>query len=321
MSAGLHSILHPVGPQAGRIGELWWLMFWVCAAVYVLVMIPLLASIVRRRGQPGDGPVVRPAAAGERRSARWVGGATAVSTVILLGLLVASVVTGRSLDALASPQALTIDLTGYQWWWRAVYDDPVPARRVITANEIHIPVGRTVHVVLSSRDVIHSFWVPELNGKKDLIPGHTTDTWIRADRPGVFRGQCAEFCGWQHAHMALLVIAEPPERFTAWLEGQRQAAAQPVEPLPLRGKQVFESQACPVCHTIQGTEAGGGAGPDLTHLASRRTLAAGTLPNSAGALAGWILDPQSAKPGNRMPAVGIGAADLHALLAYLETLR
>jgi cytochrome c oxidase subunit II len=323
--APLQSVLDPAGPQAARIGGLWWMMLWICTAVYVLVLLSMLWGAARRRSRlvsgAAAGEVVRPTVESERRLGRWVGGATAVSAVILLGLLVASVATGRSLETIESPQAVNVDLVGYQWWWQVQYSDPMPSQRVITANEIHIPVGQPVHVRLAARDVIHSFWVPNLNGKKDLIPGKPTETWIRADHAGVFRGQCAEFCGWQHAHMALLVIAEPPERFAAWLAGQRQTAAPPSNPLALRGRAVFESQACPLCHTVQGTQAMGSTGPDLTHLASRRTLAAGTLPNTTGNLAGWILDPQSIKPGNRMPAVSLESDDLQALLAYLEGLR
>jgi cytochrome c oxidase subunit 2 len=309
----LQSILHPAGPQAGRIEDLWWLMLWVLTAVYVLVMIALLAGIARRRREV---EVVD-----ERHLGRWVGGATAVSIVVLLGLLVASVSTSSALESLARPDALSIDLVGYQWWWQVKYSNPQPSRQVTTANEIHIPVGQPVRIRATSRDVIHSFWVPALHGKKDLIPGHDTELWIRADWPGIYRGQCAEFCGWQHAHMALLVIAESPGQFTVWLEGQRRLGTPPASPLQERGRAVFESQACPLCHTVQGTGAAGSAGPDLTHLASRRTLAAGTLANTPGNLGGWIADPQSIKPGNRMPAVALGSDDLGALLAYLEVLR
>jgi len=308
--AAVHqSALAPAGPQAARIGDLWWLMFWVCTAVYALVVLALLAAVTRRREAAGIAPVVHPPAAGERRLGRWVGGATAVSAVILLGLLVASVSTGSALESLARPNSVSIDLVGYQWWWQVQYSDPMPSRRVVTANEIHIPVGQPVRLRVTSRDVIHSFWVPALHGKKDLIPGRTNDLWLRADRPGVFRGQCAEFCGWQHAHMALLVIAETPQQFAAWLDAQRQTAKPPADPLAIKGQQVFDTGPCALCHTIAGTQAVGSAGPDLTHLASRRTLAAG------------ILDPQSLKPGNRMPAISLGADDLQALLAYLETLR
>jgi cytochrome c oxidase subunit 2 len=308
----LQSILQPAGPQAGRIEDLWWLMLWVLTAVYALVMIALLAGIARRK---------REVVVDERRLGRWVGGATAVSVVVLLGLLVASVSTSSALESLARPDALSIDLVGYQWWWQVKYSNPQPSRQVTTANEIHIPVGQPVRIRATSRDVIHSFWVPSLHGKKDLIPGHDTELWIRADRPGIYRGQCAEFCGLQHAHMALLVIAESPRQFTAWLERQRQLGTPPATPLQARGRAVFESQACPLCHTVQGTGAAGSAGPDLTHLASRRTLAAGTLANTPGNLGGWISDPQSIKPGNRMPAVALGSDDLGALLAYLEALR
>jgi cytochrome c oxidase subunit 2 len=317
----IQSVLDPAGPQAAQIGHLWWLLLSICTAVYLLVMIALLMGIARRRRQEPPAVVLRPAPETERGLTRWVGGATAVTALILLVFLIASVSTSRSLEALASPQALNIDLTGHQWWWQVEYSDPMPSQRVLDANEIHIPVGRPVHIRATANDVIHSFWVPNLHGKKDLIPGHTTDLWIRADKPGVYRGQCAEFCGWQHAHMALLVIAEPADRFNTWLASQRQPPPPPSTPLQERGRAVFESQACPLCHTIQGTQAAGSAGPDLTHLASRRTLAAGTLPNTVGSLGGWISDPQSVKPGNRMPAVSLHADDLQALLAYLETLR
>jgi cytochrome c oxidase subunit II len=169
--------------------------------------------------------------------------------------------------------------------------------------------------------VIHSFWVPSLHGKKDLIPGYTNVIWIEADRPGVYRGQCAEFCGFQHAHMALLVIADPPERFQAWAEAQRQSSPPPSTPQQARGKYLVEHLPCANCHTVRGTQASGKLGPDLTHLASRRTLAAGTMPNNRGHLGGWVLDPQSIKPGNLMPPTAMSSENLQALLSYLEILR
>jgi cytochrome c oxidase subunit 2 len=192
---------------------------------------------------------------------------------------------------------------------------------VITANEIHIPVGQPVEFQLKSRDVIHSFWVPTLHGKRDLIPRHVTTMTLQADRPGVYRGQCAEFCGYQHAHMAILVVAEPLEQFAAWLEHQRRPAAEPSDARQQRGQEVFLSAPCVMCHTIRGTLAGGRVAPDLTHIAGRHTLAAGTLPNTPGHLAGWIIDPQHIKPGNRMPAHSLNADDLQALLAYLGSLK
>lgn len=313
----LHSALDAAGPQAGRIEDLWWIFFWVCTTVFVLVLIALLAAVLHRRRrdeqQRGDG--------GERHLVRAVGGATAVSGVILIGLLIVSVSTGRAVLSLPPADALTLEVVGHQWWWEIRYEDPVSSRRFTTANEIHIPVGRPIRVKTRSNDVIHSFWVPNLHGKRDLIPGHPSETWLQADRPGVFRGPCAEFCGAQHANMHLLVVAEPPAAFEAWRQAQLKPAAPPATPLQLRGQTVFLSLPCSTCHTIAGTPAGGRIGPDLTHLASRRTLAAGTLPNTRGYLGGWILDPQTQKPGSKMPPVALQPDDLEALLAYLESLR
>ncbi len=169
--------------------------------------------------------------------------------------------------------------------------------------------------------MIHSFWVPQLHGKRDLIPGYTTNLWIEADRPGLYRGQCAEFCGMQHAHMALWVVAEPEAQYEAWLDQQRDTALAPTSAIALRGQQVFLNTSCALCHAIRGTPAASNAGPDLTHVASRRTLAAGTLPNNIGALAGWILDPHASKPGNNMPGNALLPSDLQALVTYLGGLR
>jgi cytochrome c oxidase subunit 2 len=210
-------VLDPAGPQAARIADLWWLMFWICAAVLAVVLIALVGAVLRGRGS-SDAAADTPAEPGEERGMRLVvGGAVAATVVILIALLVASVVTGRRLSSLTAADPLTIEVIGHQWWWEVRYEAANPTERVVTANEIHIPVGRPVRINLRSDDVIHSFWVPSLHGKQDLIPGHPTTTWLQADRPGVFRGPCAEFCGLQHAHMALLVVAEPPSAFVAWL--------------------------------------------------------------------------------------------------------
>lgn len=316
---GLHSALDAAGPQAGRIEVLWWIFFWVCLAVFILVVTALLAAVLRRRGV--DRRLLEEPEGKERGLVRAVGGATAVSALVLIGLLIASVTTGRVVGSLAPPDALTLEVVGHQWWWEIIYEDPVPARRFTTANEIHIPVGRPIRIKTRSSDVIHSFWVPNLHGKRDLIPGQPSETWLQADRAGVFSGPCAEYCGLQHANMALVVVAEPPAVFEAWRAAQLQPAPPPSTALQSRGQAVFLSLPCPTCHTIAGTDAGGRAGPDLTHLASRRTLAAGTFPNNRGHLAGWILDPQTQKPGNKMPAVALQSDDLQSLLAYLESLR
>jgi cytochrome c oxidase subunit 2 len=201
------------------------------------------------------------------------------------------------------------------------YQDPAPSRSFSTANEIHIPVGRPVELTLRSIDVIHSFWVPNLHGKKDLIPGQVNTLLLQADRAGVFRGQCAEFCGLQHANMALHVVAEPQEQFAKWQAQQRRPAPEPANDAQRRGREVFMASSCVLCHKIGGTMAGGVTGPDLTHVASRLSLAAGTLPNTRGHLAGWIVDPQMHKPGNNMPPNLLSPGDLQALLSYLDTLR
>jgi cytochrome c oxidase subunit II len=325
-SAGHHSALVPAGPQAARIGHLWWLMFWVCSAVFLLVMAALAVGLVRDRA-PAErnvppGPVPPET---RRRFTRVVAGAVAVTAIILFVFLFASTGTGRAIASLSRSDrfdALTVEVTGHQWWWEVVYLDPVPGQRVTTANEIHIPVGRPVRIRTVSHDVIHSFWVPSLHGKRDLIPGHDSeDFWLQADHPGVYRGQCAEYCGHQHAHMAFLVIADPPERFASWLDAQRQPAASPATPQEMRGQDLFLHLQCALCHAVEGTDASGRVGPDLTHVASRRTLAAGTLPNTRGHLAGWIVDPQTIKPGNLMPASSLGSQELESLLAYVESLK
>lgn len=313
------SILHPAGPMAERILGLWDLMYWVCFGVFALVILALLAAVLRRRPKIEDEEDL-PGPAESRRLIQVIGAAVAVTVVLLFVLLTASVATGRATAEL-SGEPLSLKVTGKQWWWQVEYVDPVPSRSITTANEIHVPVGRPVRIRLESSDVIHSFWVPSLHGKKDLVPGYTNVIWIEADRPGVYRGQCAEFCGFQHAHMALLVIAEPPERFQAWAETQRQPSAPPRTPQQALGKYLVERLPCANCHTIRGTQASGKLGPDLTHVASRRTLAAGTMPNNRGHLGGWLLDPQSIKPGSLMPPTAMSAESLQALLAYLEILR
>ena len=310
MPTTIQSALHPAGPAAGSISDLWWLMFWVCAVVYLLVMGALAAALRRRGAPPTEGAL--------RRS---VLGASGVTVVILFGLLVASVATGRALGSLDTRVDLVIEITGNQWWWDVEYHNPDPSLRVRTANELHLPAGRPVRLLLTSNDVIHSFWVPSLHGKMDLIPGRQTSFGLQVDRPGIYRGQCAEYCGLQHAHMALAVIAEPPEEFERWLAAQRQPAPAPATAEQQRGFEIVTGGPCAMCHTVRGTGAGARTAPDLTHVGTRSTIGAGTAPNTRGYLAGWIADPQHLKPGARMPATGLSAEDLQAVLAYLETLR
>lgn len=201
------------------------------------------------------------------------------------------------------------------------YVEPQVADSFITANEIHVPTGRPVIVTLKADDVIHSFWVPSLAGKKDLIPGRTSTLNFRADRDGVYRGQCAEFCGFQHALMAFFVVADPPPRYAAWADAQRQPAKEPAGEQQLRGRGVFMRSSCAMCHAIDGTSAQALRGPNLTHVASRGTLAAGALANTPEDLKRWIADPQQIKPGTYMPATALSSDDLDALVGYLQTLR
>jgi cytochrome c oxidase subunit II len=314
---GDHSAHDPAGPQAMLLDRLGDLLYVVSGVVFVLVVAALLLAVFRRRGA-AENPE-EPAR--ERRMAMVVAVAMGATVATLVAVLFLSFGTGRRLAATPPPDALQIRVTGRQWWWEVEYRDSLPSRWATTANEIHVPVGRPVVLELRGGDVIHSFWVPNLGVKRDMIPGQETSVWFQADRPGVYRGQCAEFCGYQHAKMAFLVVAEPPERFAVWLDRQRDTARTPTDSLALRGQEVFLASSCVMCHAIGGTPAGSRVGPNLTHVASRRTIAAGSLPNTRGHLAGWIVDPQQIKPGARMPPNAIEPDDLRALLAYLETLR
>ncbi|HZP86269.1 MAG TPA: cytochrome c oxidase subunit II [Burkholderiales bacterium] len=319
--AGVQDALAPSGPQAAHILELWHLMLGICGVVYIAVLVALGIALWRApRASAQTPPDTEPLHTAEAHLRRWVGGAIALSVILLFVLLIASVRTDRALASLPTADAVEIQLTAHQWWWEATYDASDPGKRFTTANELHIPVGQPVRVALKSQDVIHSFWVPNLHGKKDLIPGHTITTAFRADAPGIYRGQCAEFCGYQHAKMALLVVAGSPQQYADWVARQRQPANAPRSALQQRGQQVFLRGTCPMCHAVLGTDANGESAPDLTHLASRRTLAAATLPNRPEHLAAWIIDPQAIKPGVNMPQNPLPPEALQALLAYLESL-
>ena len=321
-----HSALEPAGPAAARIEGLWWFMTGIGTVVYLAVIALLLVALFRRRRSRASATAEQLATAApdqpeERRLARGVSIATVLTVVILLLFLGYDFTAGRSILGHAEESPLSIEVTGHQWWWEIRYPHADPSRSITTANEIHIPVGREVQITGLSTDVIHSFWAPNFHGKRDLITGYRTTLRLRADSAGVYEGECAEFCGLQHAKMRFVIVAEPPERFEAWAASQRAPAAAPADSLAGRGQAVFLTSSCVMCHAIQGTPAGGRAGPDLTHLASRRTLASGTLPNTRGYLAAWILDPQGLKPGTNMPSTQLEPADLQALLAYLEGLR
>jgi cytochrome c oxidase subunit 2 len=216
---------------------------------------------------------------------------------------------------------VTIRVTGRQWWWELRYENADPSRVLNSANEIHVPAGEPVRLVLESGDVIHSFWVPSLAGKLDLVPGQQNTLDLIAERPGVYRGQCAEFCGLQHAHMAVLVVATPREAFDRWIDDQLARAAEPEDPVARRGKAAFLASSCVLCHGIRGTPAAVRAGPDLTHVGSRHTIAAGTLPLEVASLAAWIRSPQSIKPGANMPPSPLPLDDVEAIAVYLAGLK
>jgi cytochrome c oxidase subunit 2 len=318
----MNDVLDPAGPQAAHIADLWWLTLGVCALVFVAVIAMFVWAVWRApRADAKTPPDVEPVAAGERALQWSVGVGIALSSVLLIGLLVASVLTDRALARMPVDDALNVRVTAHQFWWEIVYNDPRPDRVFTTANELYIPVGRPVVVTLEADDVIHSFWVPNLHGKKDLIPGRTATIRFRADRPGEFWGRCAEYCGLQHAFMAFDVVALSPERFEAWAEAQRKPAQDPSDATAQRGRELFVSGSCMLCHAIQGTTAGARKGPDLTHIASRAHLASGRLANTPQTLAAWITDPQRIKPGANMPTHFLSADDLSALVAYLETLK
>ena len=312
-----HSVLDPASPQTRLIDKLGDAMYIVAAGVFVLVMIALLWALFRRRG-PAD-----PAAdsEGERPMLKVVVVATGLTIAVLFGFLIFDISVGRAITANPGKDALQIRVTGHQWWWEVQYRDSLPQNWVTTANEIHVPVGHRVVFELVSTDVIHSFWPPNLSAKRDQIPGNENSLWFEADRAGVFRGLCAEFCGHQHAKMAFLVVAEPPDSFATWLARQRDTALTPTDSVSRRGQRVFLGSSCVMCHAISGTPAGSRVGPDLTHLASRRTIAAGTLPNDRSSLTGWIVDPQIIKPGVNMPPSRLAGPDLLALVTYLESLK
>jgi cytochrome c oxidase subunit 2 len=322
VAAPQQNVLLPAGPQAGHILDLWRLTLAICTLVFAAVLGAFLYAIWRApRSHTQQAPDVGALSHAEPRLRRNVILATAVSAILLVVLIVADFLTDRRLSSLPLKDAVNVEVGGHMWWWSARYGDTDVSRMFETANELVIPVGRPVVVTLKAGDVIHSFWVPNLHGKKDMIPGRTSQIHLRADKPGLYRGQCAEFCGFEHAMMALDVRALPPAEYEAWAEKQRQPAPEPATDLAKQGLKVFLSRTCVMCHTIQGTTAGARVGPDLTHVAGRRMLAAGALPNTPQHLAAWITDPQKIKPGSNMPPTELTPDELQALLAYLGTLK
>jgi len=320
--AGSQSVLDPAGPPNRSLNHLFWAMLIVASIVWIAVVVAAFwAALSRRRVTREDlEPIVVVPNDEHRRHTGIVTGLVGATVVILLLFLVYDFTVGRALAERPS-RTLTIEIVGHQWWWEVRYVDPDPSKIVVDANELHIPTGEPVQVKLSSVDVIHSFWVPNLIGKRDLIPGYTSSLFLDADRPGVYRGQCAEFCGTEHAKMALPVVVHSRNDFAVWLSKARTPAAVPNDSGARAGREVFLAGPCSSCHAITGEPAYGTVGPNLTHLASRTTLGAGTLANTRGNLGGWVVDPQGIKPGVRMPSNQLEPKDLRNLLDYLQTLK
>jgi cytochrome c oxidase subunit 2 len=317
---GPMSYLDTTGAAVDPITRLGLGLIAVSLVVCGIVGTLLLVAIFRRRpplqrDEAGRLPVGRGGS-----GLPWVYAGAGISTVILFGSVVWTIAVLAAVMHPPSRPALTLQVTGHQWWWEVRYVGTEPSRTFTTANEIHIPVGQPVRLELISQDVIHSFWVPKLIGKMDLIPGQTNETWIEADVPGSYRGQCGELCGLEHARMATFVKAESPAEFMAWWDAQLTAPTVPAASDASPGLVVFQAR-CAVCHTVRGTNSGGRLGPDLSHLMQRGTIAAGMLTNSAVHLQEWVKDPQAIKPGSMMPQLDLTFDDLSTVVAYLQTLK
>lgn len=318
---GVQPMLAPGGPQASSIARLGWFILITFSVVTVVMWVLIFWVAARRRGTltehaPYDAPSDK----------RWVAiGGFVIPTIILFTIFVLTLNTMKAFpmgdhEAHAGPPMITV--TGHQWWWEIEYEFGGIAGHVVDANELHLPTGQPVDIRLQTRDVIHSFWIPRLHGKVDLVPGFENRIRLQVDQPGLYRGECGEYCGPQHAHMILLVDAQSPSDFQTWLSSARQPSAKPADPVAVRGEQVFMANACVLCHSIRGTDAHGLVGPDLTHLASRKAIAANTYPNGRGYLEAWVTHAQSMKPNAQMPSItAFTGDDLRALVTYLEGLK
>ncbi len=314
---GSPSMLTPYGEDAVLTASLTWLMFAIAGAVLLVISALLWMTYRRSRGAWDEKEFYTNDHKYLRNVLLGGGLLPLVVLMITMGLGI-GVENATNVPNAKAASAIEIEVIGHQWWWEVHYSN----QKFDTANEIHIPVGQPVTLRVTSADVIHSLWIPELHGKIDMIPGQTNTITLEADKAGTYRGQCAEYCGVQHAHMALFVIAESSTDFHAWLDDQNKSGVEPkVGSLEQTGEQVFLGSSCVYCHNIAGTNASGHVGPDLTHLASRVTIGSGLLPNTPGNLAGWIVNSQSVKPGNHMPPMDLNGDQVQALLAYLGSLK
>lgn len=307
------SYLDATSPIGGSIARLGLGLLAISVGVCGLISILLVAALWRGRG--GSDSTITPT--NDRSAIRWIGIGVAISTAFLLGSAAWTLVTVSSISEPARPYGLQVDVTGHQWWWSVKYRSEDPARVFTTANQLVIPVGVPVQVNLASRDVIHSFWVPKLGGKMDMIPSRTNVTWLEADKVGDFRGQCSEFCGLQHANMAFNVRVLSKPDFEAWWNLQLQAADGSAGDPRFK---IFMVR-CAACHAIRGTSAGGILGPDLSHFGGRATIASGLMPNTPANLANWINNTQTIKPGVMMPELDMLASEIDDVTSYLEGLK
>lgn len=308
---GPQSALSPAGTNAREVMDLWWLTIWVSIGVTLLVTATMLHGLFAKTWRGGT----------VWRKLLVAGGGVALPAIVLPVLLVSSLRIEWPY-AHPRPDDYVIDVVAWQFWWEVRYPHPEGGPPVIAANEVRIPVGVPVRFRLATQDVIHSFWIPKLAGKVDMIPGRTNSARVLAEAPGSFRGACFEFCGLQHANMAFTVEAVPPGEFEAWLRREAAPAAAPATPEAEHGQALFLRHGCGSCHAVRGHGAEGRVAPDLTHLASRPTIGAGMLPNNRGSLSGWIAATQQIKPGANMPSFNqLSGPDLHALVSYLEGLR
>jgi cytochrome c oxidase subunit 2 len=308
----------PHSPHARTLLGVSWYLFVVGGLIVIAVATAVVLLWLRNRSttEGGADPIEPVAEAGARgeRAVRWLG--------IYLPALILTVTFGVTIGAViatanSGATPMTIDIVGRQWFWDVTY----PGAGIRTANEIHIPVGTKVRLRLTSSDVVHSFWVPNLDRKMDVVPGHTNVLDIEADDPGTYQAECAEFCGIQHTRMRFLVVADTADAFQTWMHAEQQPSSQPSTAQEAQGLQTLLGSACAYCHTISGTNATGTVGPDLTHLGSRQQIGAGTLPNSPDDLGAWVLNPQHYKPGNHMPATDLDPEEIAAVVAYLESLK
>ena len=305
------------GPAADPVTSLGWGLTIICSLVVALIGVLVLIATLRARvarGLLSTIPIAHPGG-----GLRWIYIGTGLSTLVLFALVVWTMFTLAAVASAPERPAFTIEIRAHQWWWEARYIDDASDRTFLTANELHIPIGKPVQLRLIGDDVIHSFWIPALAGKTDVIPGQTNSAWLEATQGGTFRGQCTEYCGAQHAHMAEFVIAESEADFDSWWTRQLADAPAPASKLAVLGETIFLAR-CAACHAVRGTGAGGIVGPDLTHLMSRRTLGAGTVPNDPESLTRWIANAQAVKPGCRMPSLDLSHDDLGAVTSYVQTL-